>query len=253
MRVVEQENHHACLERTRAAVDERTRVIALSHVSYLTGERLDLAAYGEIARQAGALFVVDASHALGSVPVYAPYADFVFSCCYKWVLGMQGTAIAYWNRQRMPQWQPRMTGWHSVSAHPPSQRHLLPEPLHDGRAFEPGNPNYAGLFVLENALDYLLRYSQHSIERHNLTLSAQVRDGLLSLGVEVTTPANPTKRAGNVCFTTTQAPAIRRAMEARGILVTGEDGRVRISTHIYNDSQDVEIALETLAQILKKV
>ena len=115
IRVLEPEGWRAPLEQVRDAVDDRTRVLALSHVSYLTGERHDLAAYSKIARDTGALFVVDSSHALGAVPVLAPLADFVFSCCYKWVLGIQGTAIAYWNRSRVPDWRPRMTGWHSVS------------------------------------------------------------------------------------------------------------------------------------------
>ena len=252
IRVLEPEERRASLERVRAAVDERTRVIALSHVSYLTGERHDLAAYSAIAREVGALLVVDSSHALGAVPVQAPLADFLFSCCYKWVLGIQGTAIAYWNRERLPDWRPRMTGWHSVTPRSPSQRRHGPDPLPDGRAFEPGNPTYAGIFVLDNALEYLSRQSSESIEQHDLELSGQVRNGLLDLGLDVTTPENPGERAGNLCFATTKAPAIRQAMEASNVLVTGEDERVRISTHIYNDSDDVSQGLELLAEVLKK-
>ena len=250
IRVLEPVGWRAPLEQVRAAVDERTRVLALSHVSYLTGERHDLAAYSEITRAAGALFVVDASHALGTVPVLAPLADFVFSCCYKWTLGIQGAAIAYWNRQRVPDWRPRMTGWHSVAPRAPLDRRHGPDPLDDGRVFEPGNPTYVGLFVLDNALDYLSKLSPAGIESHDLELSGQVRDGLLGLGLEVTTPAAPEERAGNTCFATTRAPLIRQALESRGVLVTGEDDRVRISTHIYNDSDDVEQALAVLAEVL---
>ena len=64
----------APLARFAEAIDAKTRVVAVSHVSYLTGERHDLEAYAALAKKVGALFVVDASHALGSVPVHAPVA-----------------------------------------------------------------------------------------------------------------------------------------------------------------------------------
>ena len=253
IRMLEPDGWRAPLEQVRATVDERTRVLALSHVSYLTGERHDLAAYSKIARDTGALFVVDSSHALGAVPVLAPLADFVFSCCYKWVLGIQGTAIAYWNRSRVPDWRPRMTGWHSVSPRPPLERRHGPDPLDDGRVFEPGNPTYVGLFVLDNALEYLSRLPPATVEAHDLDLSGQVRDGLLGLGLEVTTPGAPEERAGNTCFATIKAGQIRQALEARGVLVTGEDERVRISTHLYNDSDDIEQALAALSEVLQEL
>ena len=94
------------------------------------------------------------------------------------------------------------------------------------------------------------RLTPESVEAHDLKLSGLVRDGLLDLGVEVTTPAAFAERAGNMCFATTKAPLIRQALEARGVLVTGEDDRVRISTHIYNNSADVEQVMADLAEVL---
>ena len=95
----------APLARFDEAIDAKTRVVAVSHVSYLTGERHDLEAYAALAKKVGALFVVDASHALGSVPVHAPVADLLVGCCYKFLLGIHGAAIAYWNRARIPDWR----------------------------------------------------------------------------------------------------------------------------------------------------
>ena len=80
-----------------------------------------------------------------------------------------------------------------------------------------------------------------------------MRDGLLDLGLEVTTPGAPEERAGNTCFATTKAGQIRQALEARGVLVTGEDERVRISTHLYNDSDDIEQALAALSEVLQEL
>ncbi len=249
VRLLQPENWQVPLERVRAAVDARTRVLALSHVSYLTGERRDLAAYAAIARAAGALFVVDASHSLGVVPVYAPHADFLFSCCYKWLLGTQGVAVAYWNRARLPRWRPRTAGWHSAEPRPPLDQGDL-QLADTGVVFEPGNPNFVGLYVLDNALDYLLAVGDAAIERHVLALSGEVRRRLAALGVPLMTPEAPERRAGNIAFSAANAAEIRKALEAQGVLVTGEDGRVRISVHLYNDLEDVERGLAALAGVL---
>ena len=72
-------------DRFSACVDDRTRVIAVSHVSYLTGERHDLAALRVLADRVGALLVVDFTQAAGWMPIDASVADFGFSACYKWL------------------------------------------------------------------------------------------------------------------------------------------------------------------------
>jgi selenocysteine lyase/cysteine desulfurase len=252
VRLLRPEGWQAPLDRVRQAVSERTRVLAISHVSYLTGERHDLAAYAGLARQAGALLVVDASHALGAVPVQAPHADFLFSCCYKWVLGVQGVAIAFWNRARQPGWRPRQVGWHSVE---PQEEPLARgggfTAASTGLAFEPGNPTFVGLYLLEQALAYLARFEPVAIERHVLALSGELRSRLAALGLPLMTPAEPERRAGNICFASERAHEVRRALEAEGVLVSGEDGRVRISTHLYNDLDDVRRGVEALARALK--
>ena len=75
-------------------VDARTRMLAVSHVSYLTGERYDLAAMRQVADRVGALLVVDHTQAAGYLPIDPRIADFAFAATYKWLLGMTGTAIA---------------------------------------------------------------------------------------------------------------------------------------------------------------
>ena len=89
-------------DRLAACVDGSTRVIAASYVSYLTGERVDLVALRALADRVGALLMVDFTQASGYLPIEASVADFAFSACYKWMLGITGVAVAYWNRGRQP-------------------------------------------------------------------------------------------------------------------------------------------------------
>jgi cysteine desulfurase / selenocysteine lyase len=229
-----------------AAIDERTRVVALSHVSYLTGVRHDLASVAEAAHKVGAVFIVDASHALGVVPVQARLADFVFSCTYKWQLGTTGIAIGFWNRQLQPNWAPAVAGW--MSARPAggegeTRRHHF-SPRDDAMRMTLGNPSLSGAYVVDNGLRYLLDVGIERLEAHALELSARLREGLLELGQQVLTPAEPERRAGNVCIAREDGPRFTGLLGERGVLVWEADGRVRFSAHLYNDGEDVERALE---------
>ena len=99
--------------RLSACVDGSTRIIAVSYVSYLTGERADLRVLRALADSVGALLLVDFTQASGYLPIEASLADFAFSACYKWMLGITGVAVAYWNRTRQPGWAPASAGWYS--------------------------------------------------------------------------------------------------------------------------------------------
>lgn len=230
-----------------AAIDARTRVVAVSHVSYLTGERHDLEAYAALARAVGALFVVDASHALGSVRVDAAIADVLFGCCYKFMLGVHGVAIAAWNRRRRPDWRPRLTGWHSAEWRPPLEEPSTVHVKSTGQVFEPGNPAYPALFVLDESLDYLLARGIDAIEAHTLTHAAELRARLAALGVPVMTPATRAEHAASVAFASPQPERVRAALEEARVLVTGELGRVRASVGQFTTAADIDTAVRAIA------
>ena len=235
-----------------AAIDERTRAVALSHVSYLTGVRHGLASVAAAAHKVGAIFIVDASHALGVVPVDARVADFVFSCTYKWQLGTTGIAIGFWNRQLQPDWAPAVAGW--MSAKPAggegeTRRHQF-APRDDAMRMTLGNPSLSGAYVVDNGLKYLLDVGIERIEAHSLELTARLREGLLELGQQVLTPAEPARRAGNVCIARKDGPRFTELLGERGVLVWEADGRIRYSAHLYNDGEDVERALEATREAL---
>ena len=166
----------------------------------------------EAAHAVGAIFIVDASHALGVVPVEARLADFVFSCCYKWQLGCTGIAIGFWNRQLQPDWAPRVAGW--MSAKPAGgegemRRHPF-TPRDDAMRMTLGNPSFPGAYVVENGLKYLLDVGIERIEAHVAGADGSPARGAAELGLEVLTPAEPSRRAGNVCIARTDGPSSPR-------------------------------------------
>jgi selenocysteine lyase/cysteine desulfurase len=239
LRVVPTRNWLVELSDLREAVDDRTRLVAVSQVSYLTGQRLSLPAVADIAWSVGAHFLVDATHALGVVPVDANYCDFLVSSCYKWLLAAHGVGVFVWNRRRIPHLLPASLGWHSVSRRAglsdPTDVELRP----DADRFEIGNPSFPTVYLLTNALHRLDKLMPAAVESHALTLSGLVREALVERGFSVTTPAAPSGRAGNVCFETEGAELIAGALAKQRVFVWGSEGRIRVSTHVYNSEDDV--------------
>jgi len=218
----------------------------VSHVSYLTGQRVDLARCAAIARAAGAWLAVDATHALGVAPVPGELCDFVVSSCYKWLLATHGVGIFAYDPARVGDIEPATIGWHSV-LHRGGFDDPLKMPLRpDASRLEAGNPNFFGLFVLDNALAVHERLDRSAAFEYVLDLAGELRAGLVERGFPVTTPEPREERAGNVCFLEADARGLADRLAGRGVLVWGGEGRIRVSTHVYNDREDVRRLLDAL-------
>jgi selenocysteine lyase/cysteine desulfurase len=238
-RVVRSVGHYLSFDALAQAVDRRTRLVLVSQVSFLTGQRLDLARCAELARSRGAWLAVDATHALGVAPVPGQLCDFVVSSCYKWLLATHGVGIFAYDPARVGDLSPATLGWHSVS-----RRAGLADPLamslrDDAARLEAGNPSLLGLFVLDSALDHHERLDRKAVLGHAHGLGDQLIAGLEARGHKVITPAPREERAGNVCFLAPDGEGLTRRLAERRVLVWGGDGRIRVSAHVYNDQDDV--------------
>jgi selenocysteine lyase/cysteine desulfurase len=250
VRVVPTRDGDAGLDSLTAALDDRTRVLAMSHVSYFSGVRHDLAALRALADRVGARLVVDVSHALGVVPVRADLCDLAVSCCYKWILGAHGLGICVWNRRRWPDLDSALVGWASVASRGGPENRTAYTLKPDAARLELGNPAFPSVYATSSGADYLLAAGIERIEAHVLALGARLRDGLVALDLPVLTPAPAERRAGNYCFATDDGPRLQAALFQRGVLVWEGEGRVRISVHGYNDADDVDRCLAALEEIL---
>ncbi|WP_129468856.1 aminotransferase class V-fold PLP-dependent enzyme [Mesorhizobium japonicum] len=239
----------ATSEEIADAADEHTRAIVVSHVSYLTGARSDLAAVRGIADRCRARLVVDASHSLGVVPVDGSLCDVVVSCCYKWLLGTHGVGVFFVNSRRWPQLEPKAVGWNSI-VHEPDWRqrttfHLKPTI----EKFEGGNPSFISIYYLENALATLEEIGIRNIESHVLELGRALLDGVKGFGVDLLTPERAVSRAGSISIATTRSEQLETQLRERGVLTWGGDGRLRISVHAYNDMADVDRVLKEIKSL----
>lgn len=221
-------------------VDKRTKVIAISYVSYFSGERVDLKPLRALADSAKAMLVVDYTQGAGYLPIDASITDFAFSASYKWMLGSTGCAIAYWNRERQPGWTPTSAGWRSLAdtvKRPDYTRALALRP--DAMRFSRGNPSHPSIFALGGSANYLSRFRMEDVQTHVQTLTSSLMEWLKGRGIPFLTPVSPDQHGASVCLESSAAKAIVQRLETRGIYASNGRGRVRFGFHGFNDLTEV--------------
>jgi selenocysteine lyase/cysteine desulfurase len=248
-RVLRTRGHYLSLDDLAAHVDRRTRLVLVSQVSYLTGQRLDLARCADIAHGAGARLAVDATHAAGVVPVPGSVCDFVVSSCYKWLLATHGVGLFGYSARRVGDLVPATVGWHSVGHRGGTADPLAMPWRDDASRLEAGNPSLLGLAVLDSALGRLEGLAADTVERHAVGLGGRLIEGLRSRGFTVLTPEAPAERAGNVCFLADDAAGLAGRLAEQRVLVWGGEGRIRVSPHVHCDVDDVERFFEALDRV----
>ena len=223
-------------ERLLAACDTRTRLVYLSQVTSLTGQRFDLAYLSGALTRLGVTLLVDASHALGVIPVDGRLADFTVSSGYKYLCATHMGILA-WNRDRQPDFNPMSVGWASANDTPDGRSYTLHE---DASRAQLGNPNHLDVYLLESSLEYLLGHGIDSITAHTCGLAGQLHEKLNALDLEVITPSNPAERATNIAFAHPHDTKVVREAAQAGIFLWDGGGRVRASVHLFNSEADID-------------
>lgn len=249
IRIVEDTNGEVGVDDILRVTDERTRLVMTSHVSYLTGARLDYRSLYRKLKETRTLLLLDVTQSLGVVPVQMYEADFVVCSSYKWLLSTHGAAVFGINRERISL-VPAYVGWRSVKDMFGPNRFQAFELQDDARRFELGYPSYPTLYSMNFTVQLLLNIGIANIERHVLELGSYLIRGLKELGLEVMTPVQPEKRAGNISVRHEAGEQIAEGLLKEQIYIWGGDGRFRISLHLFNDKDNVDRLLNKLAPLL---
>jgi selenocysteine lyase/cysteine desulfurase len=233
-----------------AAVDDRTRILALSHVSYVNGWRHDLEAISAALAGTRTRLLLDATQSLGVFTVPARLADYVVASTYKWLLGTHGLGVLYVNPDRVPPPEPAAIGWFSVDVAFTDDRFERYSLRGGAGRFETGYLNFPAIYALDASVSYLLKVGIDRISDHAHALGDDLIAGLRAHGLQVTTPDDRTRRGASVTFLHERAAEIGLRLAAEQVHVWAGDGRVRASTHAFNSSRDVDRYLDVLTGIV---
>lgn len=231
-----------------AAIDERVRLVAVSVVSFKTGQQLRLEEIARRAREVGALLYADAVQAVGGVEVSVEHVDLLGAATFKWMLGTHGAAGLYVSARARELMQPVYAGYRSVAElFPPTPAEFA---FHDdARRFEEGMPSFPALAVLAESLRELSGWGYARVAAHNRAGIGRMRAGLEQRGIRplLADPTVPT--GGIVSFVTPDHARIARELEQRGTTVWARDGRVRLAVHAYTSDAEIDQALQQLDEI----
>lgn len=233
-------------------MDDRTRLVSLASVHYLSGRRLDLAALGTFLRGRGVWFNVDAIQGLGAVDTPGAYADSLAADAHKWLLGPQGVGILAVRRESQERLRPPAVGWRNAQC-PDFVSQEEVRYLDGAVRYEAGSHCFAGLAGLHAALRLLLEFGIEAIERRNVERTLRLARDLADRGWELAHP--PTRETASAIVSFTRAGEDmgglhRRLRDARiwASLRSGQDGRhwIRVSPHFYNADTDIERLLSVV-------
>ncbi|MEE9133417.1 MAG: aminotransferase class V-fold PLP-dependent enzyme [Gemmatimonadota bacterium] len=236
------------LEAFAEAVDERTALVATSHVYYTSGAIQDIGALARIAHEQGALCLIDAYQSTGQLPVNARAldVDILLSGALKWLLGGQGLAFAYVRQELVRTLTPTAVGWFGVEdqfAFATGELRLRP----DARRFELGTPAVPTIYAARAGLELVEEVGVERIRRRISSLTEDLIARAQAAGFTVRGAAEPEARSGIVMIEHPDpAQAVRRLMAA-GVICDCRPGAVRLSPHFYNTTDDNEKAMGVLA------
>ena len=241
-------------ERLRRELSPRTRVVAVSWVSYADGYRHDLAGLAAVAHEAGALLCVDAIQGLGVFPldVQALGVDALYAGAGKWMLGLHGAAFLYVSRSLAERLEVAMPGWRSLADM--WDFHNYEQPFSpDVLRFESGTPNLLGTLSLVCAIDLFERSGPQAISAHVLALTDRLCEGLAALDAEFSTLRGRSCSSGIVTFSIPglDSIALGRALESQGIVTTYRTGGVRVSPHGYNTAEEIDVMVSAVASAVR--
>ncbi len=208
---------HGPVAALRAALDDDTALLALSHTAFKSAYVYDMAAVTRLAHEAGALALWDLSHSAGALELdlQAAQADFAVGCSYKYLSGGPGApAFLYVRREHQQQAHNPIPGW--MGQDNPFAFDLHYQPAPGLRRFLTGTPAILSLAAVEPGLDLLLEAGMSRLRAKSVAQSSYLldlwRETLQPLGFTLCSPLEAQRRGSHIALAHPEALRIGQAL-----------------------------------------
>ena len=250
VRMCEEQEGRIDVSELESLIDDKTRVVAVSHVQYASGFRIDLERLGRAARRHDALFVVDAIQALGVVPtdVEAELIDVAAGASHKWLLAPEGVGYLYLSDRARERIQPTLVGWISVPN--PEDYFNFEQGWNRGTlAWETGTGPAALLHGFKASLELLQRFGVQNIANYLEELTDYLCERLRGKKYEIVSSRAAGEKSQIVCIrhlAGLSAMALYHHLNTKNIVTAPRSDRLRIAPHFYNTIAEVDQFVEAL-------
>ena len=250
VRMCEERDGRIDLDELAGLIDNKTRVVAISHVQFASGFRTDLERLGRIARQHDALLVVDVIQSLGVIPidVGAELVDVAAGAGHKWLLSPEGVGYLYLSDRARERIQPTLVGWISVP-NPEDYSNFEQGWNRDALAWETGTGPAALIHGFKASLDLLHGYGPARIARYLEELTDYLCERLRTKPYQIVSSRAKGEKSQIVCIRHTQglsAMALYARLKQQNIVAAPRGDRLRIAPHLYNSADDIDQLIEAL-------
>ncbi len=238
-------------DRLYETISPNTRLVIVSSVNYNTGFAPPLAELADFLHERGIVLFVDGTQSVGALrfDVCRMKPDMLAVHGYKWLLSPNGAGFFYIAPALRERIQPNVVGWrsHRDWRNVDNLHHGVPELLPIAEKYEGGSLSFALLYAMEASLDLVLEIGPDVIERRVLELAGRARTILRELGATVADSASPIVAAR---FQERDVSALARSLKEQRVLVAARRGHLRVSPHLYNNEEDLEVFDRALRRLL---
>lgn len=248
LRVVKARDGRIPLEAMDRAIDRETRLVSMALASNVNGYLHDAAAIATLAHERGAYLYADVIQAVGAVPVdvKAMGIDFAAASTYKWLMAERGFGLLYVRKDLQGTVLPT-TRWGHRQVRRFDRRRLTWEELPGAARYETGNISEPMAAAALAGVRYIQGLGIENIVAHAQRLVGRMRAELPELGYPCLTPAGTATPI--VAFATPDPEDAGRRLQEAGIRFSGSarEKRLRLSVSVFNDDDDVDQLIATLA------
>ena len=233
-------------------IDERTALVSVCHGWYVNGYIQDVTRIAEHARAAGALSFVDAYQTLGAVPVNVRElgVDFLTTGALKFLMGVPGIAFLYVRPEIVESLRPTATGWFGrVDPFAFDAQTLDWSP--NASRFDAGTPPVLNAYIARAGMEIIDEVTPAKIRAWHEVLARRLIDGGRARGLVLHGTDEVSHKTATTAFVVPDSHAVEAAMRARGVLPSARGPVIRLAPHFYNTLDDVDCALDTLADVVR--
>jgi len=235
-----------------AAIDERTRIVAVSHVLFRSAFLMDADAICRRAHEMGALVSLDSFHAVGIVPVDVKRSnvDFLTGGALKWLCGGPGACFLYISPSVRDKLKPALTGWQAHSR--PFAFEETMEYTSGAFRWLNGTPVIPALYAAAEGPKILRRAGITAIRQKSLRLTSRLIELADERGYTVNAPRDAAQRGGTVAVDVPHSYEVTQHLLSRNILVDYRVGAgIRIAPHFFTREEELDEAVHEIDKSLQ--